>query len=275
MRPSISDVFEFDDEIHDYYEGLGNKFIPLLRDSDFPQTSRTLVGLMGSVNSIKLAIFDLAEASETHLYEIKILRRTLIEHYLRFYYVLFRCLKENSDEVGEEFRKYSYISETIAFLKASDVSNQISGKATDQQVYEKVKKEHPEFNVSKNQITKITSRWGHRNVIRYLKEQCNLIEDGSPILRMIPEYAQLSSFLHGGTLAQDYYHEVFGSGHLEDIVYREVSQSCFLASIVKLHLLLLVIKIDDQFADGIVHLTKLLYEYGDKFFDYANGNVDD
>ncbi len=275
MRPSISDVLKFDDEIHDYYEGLGDKFIPLLRNSDFPQTSRTLVGLMGSVNSIKLAVFDLAEASETHLYEIKILRRTLIEHYLRFYYVLFRCIKEDSDEVGEEFRKYSYISETIAFLKASDISKQILGKSTDQQVYEKIKKEHPEFNVSKKQVSKITSRWGHRNVIRFLKEQCNLIEDGSPLLSMIPEYAQLSSFVHGGTFAHDYYHEVFDSGHLDDIVYKEVAESCFLAAMVKLHILLLVIKIDDQFADGLVHLTEMLFEYGDKFFDYDHGSNND
>lgn len=194
-----TEILEFDDHFHERFAELGEKFIPILRSSKYPRTGRTLIGLMASANSVKLGIYDLAEASGTHLYVIKTLHRTLIEHYLKFHYILLRALKEKSDEVGREYRKYSTISETLAFINASEVTMKIAGKPIDTQVLKKLKKDHPELSISKKEINQITHRWKHRNIIKYIKTNIALIKnDNVSLLKLIPEYAELSSFIHGG-----------------------------------------------------------------------------
>ncbi|MDH3348225.1 MAG: hypothetical protein OEM02_09055 [Desulfobulbaceae bacterium] len=140
MDYDLQKILDFDDSFHKSFEEIGNKFMPVLAHSEYPVTSQTLIGLIASANSIKLGIYDLAKSCDTHLYIIKILHRTIIEHYLKFYYILFRFLNTSSDEVGIEYRKYSSISETLALINAASVSRAIIGKSTATQILKKLKK---------------------------------------------------------------------------------------------------------------------------------------
>lgn len=94
MAYDIDKILEFDDAFQERFVDVGNRLIPILKTSDFPSTAQTLIGLMGTSNSIKLGIFELAEHCQTHLYVIKVLKRSLVEHYLKFYYILFVSLKK-------------------------------------------------------------------------------------------------------------------------------------------------------------------------------------
>jgi len=255
----IEKILEFDDAFQEEFVDVGNRLIPILKVSNFPCTAQTLIGLMGTSNSIKLGIFELAEQCHTHLYVIKVLKRTLIEHYLKFYYILFRLLKENTDDVGIEYRKYSRISETLSFINASEVSKKMVGVSTDNQVLKLLKKSHPEFDISKKQLNEITLKWKHRSIIKYIKANTNLIEnEKSFLLNLISEYSELSSFIHGGTFAEETYHQAFDSGNLEKLVYNEAFSSSFLCSSMRVHLLLPACKLNEQFQEDIIKLNTMV-----------------
>jgi len=177
MSYEIDKILEFDDAFQEEFVEVVNRLVMSLKSSDFPFTALTLIGLMGTTNSIKLGIYELAEQCDTHLYVIKVLKRSLIEHYLKFYYILFRLLNENSDEVGLEYRKYSRISEILSFINASEASKKMVGISTDKQVLKQLKKTHPEFDISKKQLNQITLKWKHRSIVKYIKANTSIIEN--------------------------------------------------------------------------------------------------
>ena len=213
MNFEIDGILEFEDSFHEEWEKEADKFIPVLCDSDYLHTASALVGLTATITSVKLGIYALAENCETNLYPAKILHRTLIEQYLKFNYILARFLTEKTDEVGYEYLKYMRISETLSYVKASEVAKSMVGTSTDSQVLKKLKKEYPELNISQKELGKITSKWKHRSIIKFLKShRSSLGGDNNYLLKLIPEYAELSSFIHGGRSAEEYYHQEFESG---------------------------------------------------------------
>lgn len=264
MDFKIDGILEFEDSFYDEWEKEANKFIPVLCNSKYLQTAAVLVGLTASITSIKLSIYALAEDSETNLYSAKILHRTLIEHYLKFNYILARFLTEKTDEVGIEYRKYIQISEVLSYIKASEVAKSMVGTSTDSQVLEKLKKEHPELNISQKELGNITSKWKHRSIIKYLKDNSSFLGGDSPyLLKLIPEYAELSSFIHGGRSAEEYYHGSFDSDGLTKEIYREVAETCFLSNSIRVYLMLVAIEIDNSFTEGMVRLGNRMCDFID------------
>lgn len=262
MKFELADILDFDDWMHDTFARVGDRFVPILVSSEFPISSMSLVGLMSSANSIKLGIYDLAESCETHLYVLKILQRSLIEQFLRFQYILFRCLNEERDEVGLEYRKYSKISEILSYVNASSVAASMVGKPTEDVILKKLKKEYPDLSVSKKQLNEITGKWKHRSIIRYIKNNSNIADKQAGfLLGLIPKYAELSSFVHGGTSAEEFYHEVLDAGALKAEVYYAVEDACMIAALMKAFLLMLVVRVDASFKDDFNHLMSKLLEF--------------
>jgi len=262
MNKSIKPILDFDDDFHEKFEEIGNAGIPVLAKSEYLATSMTLTGLMASANAVKLGIYDLAEACDSHLYIIKLLHRALIEHYLKFYYVLFRFLNERTDAVGLEYRKYSYISETLALINASSVASSMIGKSTESQILKSLKKSHPDFDISKKELNAITYKWKHRSIVKYIISNTKIIgNEKSYLLKLIPEYAELSSFIHGGTSAEDYYRGVFSSEEINTLIYNEVFEAAYMASSMKAHLLLAITQVDKNFASDMKLLTKMIGEF--------------
>ena len=265
MKHDISEILNFDDKFHERFSEIGDKFIPTLAKSKYPITFKTLIGLMGTANSVKLGIYDLAEESDTHLYIIKILHRTLIEHYLKFYYILFRLHNDKTDDVGIEYRKYSGISEIMAFIDASAVSMSIVGQSKDKQIIKMLKALHPEYNVSKKELNEITCKWKYRSIIKYIKNNMGMIKnEKSYLLKLIPQYSELSSFIHGGTFAEEYYHDVFSNDKLKEVVYNEVLEACLMAASMKVHLMFAITMIDNKYSKDMDALSKIMADFFEK-----------
>jgi hypothetical protein len=261
----IDEILEFENSFHEEWEKEADKFIPVLCGSNYLHTTSSLVGLNASITSIKLGIYALAEDCETNLYPAKILHRTLIEQYLKFNYILARFLIEKTDKVGFEYIKYMRISETLSYIKASDVAKSMIGTSTDQQILKKLKKEHPELNISQKELGEVTSKWKHRSIIKYLKSNSSSLGgDNNYLLKLIPEYAELSSFIHGGRSAEEYYHRKFEHGLAKEM-YIEVAETCFLSNSVRVHLILAAIEIDDQFTTGMERLAQKMCGFIDKY----------
>jgi hypothetical protein len=246
----LDEILEFDDSLHEDFSKIGERFMPVLMQSNFPATMQSLIGLMTSTNSIKLGMYDLVEKCDTHLYVVKILHRTLLEQFLRFEFICQRFLEEGSEEAGYEYRKYSKISETLAYISASQVAATMAGKSTDDIVLKKLKKKHPELEITKRSLSDITGKWKHRSIIRYLTSNAKQSKDEyNYLFNIIPEYAELSSFIHGGTSAEEYYHEIFDSSVMKAEMTNMAANACLIAATVKAHLLAVVVKIDSSFED--------------------------
>ncbi len=262
MSHDISSILDFDDKFHEHFSEVANRFVPELGKSKYPVTFKTLIGLMGTANSVKLGIYDLAEESDMHLYIIKILHRTLIEHYLKFYYILFRLHNEKSEGVGVEYRKYSGISETMAFINASTASMSIIGLSKEKEIIKTLKKNHPDLNISKKELNDIPFRWKHRNIIKYIKDNTGIVQnEKSYLLKLIVQYSELSSFIHGGTFAEEYYYDAYSENKLDELVYDEVFEACFMAASMKSHLMMAVTMIDNSYAQDMVKISELLREF--------------
>ena len=262
MTFNLDDVLVFDDSMHEDFEKIGDLFMPVLVKSEFPVTMQSLIGLMASINSIKLGIYDLAEKCDTHLYPVKILHRTLLEQFLRFEYLFQRFMEEGSEDVGIEYRKYSKISEFNAYVNASQVAITMAGKSTDDVILKKLKKKYPELEISKKALNEISGKWKHRNIIRYLTSRNKQSKAGySFLLNIIPEYAELSSFVHGGASAEEYYHEIFDNGELKEEMSNVSASVCLLAATVKGHLLIAVTKIDSSFEEERDSLMSKVLEF--------------
>ncbi|WAG06092.1 hypothetical protein NRZ30_13355 [Aeromonas jandaei] len=269
MSLKLDDVLAFDDSLHDIFEKSCTRFMPVLKKSNFLETMQSLFGLMASINSIKLGVYDLAETCDTHLYVLKILYRSLLEQFLRFEFLFLRFIETGDEEIGSEYRKYSAISETIAYIEASQMAATMAGKSTDDIILKKLKKSHPDFDISKRSLKEITDKWKHRNIIRYLTSHFKKSTDAPEfLLKIIPDYANLSSFVHGGTSAEEYFHNIINDDLLKDEVVSTAINSCFIAAIVKNQLLVAITKIDPSFEEDRNRFTSRLFQ-----FEMAVGSI--
>lgn len=262
LAKNLSEILNFDDWLHEEFSCLSDRLTPILIESHAPITSFSLIGLLATINSIKLGMYDLIEKCDTHLYVVKILHRSLIEQFLRFQYLFSRFINENNDEVGIEYRKYSKISEVLAYINASAVANSMVGKATEEIVLKKLKKDFPELSISRKELESITNRWKHRSIIKYLNTNSRLAEPGwAFMLNLIPEYAELSSFVHGGTSAEEHYNYSMSEGSLKEQMLNEAEEACRIAALTKGMLLIVATKFSPEFQEDLDLVMSKLLEF--------------
>lgn len=260
LAKELSEILKFDDWLHEEFSRLSERLTPVLIESKAPITSFSLMGLLATINSIKLGMYDLIEKCDTHLYVVKILHRSLIEQFLRFQYLFSRFIIESNDEVGIEYRKYSRISEVLAYVNASAVAYSMVGKTTEEIVLKKLKKDFPELSISRKELESITNRWKHRSIIKYLNANAKLAQPGGAyILNLIPEYAELSSFVHGGTSAEESYNHSMSEGSLKEQMLSEAEEACRVAALTKGMLLIVATKFAPEFQEDLdLVMNKLL-----------------
>jgi len=84
----LSKLYEIDEKIYSLMEKSLNEVGVSFEDSEIPNVGRSMLSYIARTESIKEAIFQLAE--EGNIYGIKILLRSLYDHFLRFYYIFNR-----------------------------------------------------------------------------------------------------------------------------------------------------------------------------------------
>jgi hypothetical protein len=245
MDASLEELFSNDDETFDYFASLAEELISELKKSKYPQSAISLMGLMGTINSLKLAAFDLAEETDTHLYAIKTMLRPAIEHFLRFSYLHMEIVERKSDVAGLEYRKYCAISETIALIKSQFTLE--ADKDIQTRVLKKLR-QIDGFEISNRQLEQIVAKWSYKNIARKLDRKLNKDKERLDFIRqLVSTYSELSSFVHGGINAEVYYHSTFASGTLDKEVKREVSMFSFLAATARSHMLMLGCHLNPKF----------------------------
>ena len=189
------------------------------------------IGRAGYVNN---AILDCY--SNGNGYAIGILFRAMIEHTFRHLYLYTRSLKDDSDEVGEEYYGKLKGSEDLeAFSKMNNYTKIVHPERT---VWN-TKGEH------NAQISRVGENFKLQKIFLYLIENFpsdeKMLQGGMKdyLLKRLNHYTQLSSYVHGGPYAEMSHEELLKDRdkmlqHMEVIacesfgLYKSLVESTFL-----------------------------------------------
>jgi len=260
INTQMDSIRDLDFDIHDIFEKNGSLIFELIKSDKIPKTSNTFLLFIAKTNFIKESIFELSESQ--NIYAINILFRSLIEHYLRFQYMFFRVLSDKDDNIGEEYLKFCSLSENIDTGKAWKDIAKILEKNPTADPYELLKEINPDFKkYSKEEITKASEQFRYKNIIRFINSKLNRdnkFEDNEFILKLIPIYSDLSSFVHGGPSADKTLFETKDEKDRLKEVLHKIELSFMIAGTVKMFSYLVFYQYDKRFNDAYLGTKALI-----------------
>ncbi|MDP3150513.1 MAG: DUF5677 domain-containing protein [Ignavibacteria bacterium] len=177
-----------------------------IQSSTIPKSGVTLISLLAAINSLKLSIFEICKSRD--IYSLNVLYRSFLEHFIKINYFFYRLLTDKTDIVGEDYYKFYSQNEIAMYGKSLEqlrliVDLEYRGKDIAEILYE-IDPELKKYS-SKELKGKIL-QYNYKNMIKFIFDKQNSTikdVDFSIILSIIPEYAELSSFVHGGPYAID------------------------------------------------------------------------
>jgi hypothetical protein len=170
--------------------------------TQFPATYQAFRGFCTKTNALKLAMFDMVESDNP--YAFSALFRCFCEHYLKFTYIWVRFLKENTDDVGVDYLSFCGASEALGYVEALALAENLVGNEVRADPAEALATMYPATaGMSKRSIEAKSDQFKYRAILRYLKDAApGILSEQSPFLAtIVPNYATLSSFVHGGPYA--------------------------------------------------------------------------
>lgn len=173
-----------------------------IKGSKFPKTCLAAMSLIAGISSIKLGVLALCEQRE--LYSAKVLFRALLDHFLKLNYLFFRIGKDKNDNVGEDYIEYFPLAELALYGRSIDTMKRMlkleySGKT----LYEILCDLRPELkDKSRGHLEKKVTQFTYKKIIEYILESTNSDDKiRNTLVSIIPDYSELSSFVHGGPSA--------------------------------------------------------------------------
>ncbi len=258
---SIDQIVEIDDDVFKILEKDAGKIFLVFKNNDLEKTGRALSLFHAKIGFIKNGIYDQLEPN--NLYASNILYRTLIEHYLKAQYILFESAKIGSDTLGCEYYEFADASEKLqlgsAYKRAGEI---LFPQKSFNDVFEVIKEMFPGLKkYSKRDIKDQTAKFNYRKIIEYLydlfyihqNEQGN---ENNFLVNLIPEYSDLSSYVHGGPAADNTLMELSKKGpsaiekELIEVFYKTIMLSTHFSSL----LYMIAIKYDENYKEVFVNI---------------------
>jgi len=256
----LSALLERDAQIHGIVEEVMPMAIEFGHGPPIPKTVNVFLSFIASTEFIKNGIFDLVEAE--NIWATKILFRSLIEHFFRFQYIFFRACEEKGDGVAEDYLKFSSFKEGLLIGKSWKRVAKILGQDSPLTPYEALKDLIPDIgSYSRREIDKRASQFDFANVLEHICGKLRLpTENGSvPFpLTMIPEYSDLSSFVHGAPAAIQIMNSMQDEGKLAAELIHTAELAFQAAGSVKVFSLLVFFQHDKRFGPAYSKITKLV-----------------
>jgi len=165
----------------------------------FPLTYRAFLGFCTKTNSLKTALFDMVESNNP--YAFNALFRCLCEHYLKFLYIFARFTKDNTDAAGKEYFSFCGAVEARDYANAIQLAEALLGNDLVGNVDSAVAQLYPIADgLSYRELEAASNQFKYRAILRFFqKEVPAMITAQRPFLAtIVPQYALLSSFVHGG-----------------------------------------------------------------------------
>lgn len=167
--------------------------------TQFPESYRAMFMFCAKTNSLKTAMFDCIDSNNP--YAFKVLFRCFCEHYLKFMYVWARLLSESSDSVGTEYYSFCGALEAREYVSAMTMAEDLLGHSVTANVREALAELYPKAaDLSDRELDEASRQFRYRSILRYFAgSTMKLVSADQPFLaQIVPLYATLSSFVHGG-----------------------------------------------------------------------------
>lgn len=194
---------EIDDDFFEVFCETSEGLFRHINDTAFPQTYKCMFTFSAKLGGLKTGMFECADTNNP--YAFKVLFRSFCEHYLRFLYVWTRFTHEATDQPGNDYYSYCGATEALDYVNSLSASERLLGTDVAANAKKIAAALYPELEVISN--TELERRAGvfrHRSILRFLAgEPYEFITAERPFLsQIIPTYALLSSFVHGGPYAE-------------------------------------------------------------------------
>lgn len=194
---------EKNDEYFEVIKELMPIFFHYSKKCSHKKTTLALIAFQTHLSTLKNAIIDLSE--ENNIYSIKALYRIFLEHWLKGTYIWVRYTKEQNDNIGIEYNSLGRIGEELKYGNSiKHVSIILDAETKNLDVWDtlcKYDKKLTELN--KKDITDNIKKFEYKSIAQYLVD--NKAPGADWVATIIPEYSELSSFIHGGPGASDQY----------------------------------------------------------------------
>jgi hypothetical protein len=203
---TIEQIVEIDDAVFNVLaKDAGNVFL-VFKNNNLEQTGKALSLFHAKIGFLKNGIFEQLESG--NIYSANVLYRAMIEHYLKAEYILFESVRQGNDSVGSDYYEFADASEKIqlgsAYKRAAEILYPTKSFSN---FYESIQEVFPKLKkYSKKEISSQTSKFNYRSIIEYLYDLFYIqkAEQGTEenfLINLIPEYSDLSSYVHGGPAA--------------------------------------------------------------------------
>ncbi|MHA1348074.1 MAG: hypothetical protein ACTSO3_16855 [Candidatus Heimdallarchaeaceae archaeon] len=180
----------------------------ILIKSDYPKTGKALFMFFTKCSFLKNAIYNVCR--EDDHYSASILYRSYLEHFLRHHYLLYRFMETRTDQPGIDYYKYCMTEEGIRFLYGVKKSNQIfTENFSEYDVWKEIDdllQQKEEYrSITKTELQKKTAQFEYKNILKYLNDlsEKSRFSEVEFMRWLVADYAELSSFVHGGPWAED------------------------------------------------------------------------
>jgi hypothetical protein len=190
---------EADDTYFRILEQHSSELFSKLSSTAYPKSYRAMFMFCAKTNSLKTAMFDCIESNNPYAFEV--LFRCFCEHYLKFMYVWVRCLSEKNDSVGVDYYSFCGAIEAREYATAISMAEGLLGNAVVANVEAAIAELYPEAaKLSVKELEQASARFKYRSILRFLgSEKLQFVAKERPFLaKIVPAYALLSSFVHGG-----------------------------------------------------------------------------
>lgn len=188
-----------DDQLFEIIQTAGTRMFHSVRTTAFPDSYRAMFGFCAKAGWLKTAIFDMVDSENP--YALKALFRCYCEHYLKFMYVWLRFLQERADTVGTEYFSYCGAIELREYAAAVAMADALVGQRSVSDLQRAITSLYPKASkLTTEELRAASARFRYRAIPRFLSREMPVAFSGDrPFLpTVVPSYALLSSFVHGG-----------------------------------------------------------------------------
>jgi hypothetical protein len=257
---TIEIIRDFDDEIFAVFEENGQNLLSTFSNVEFINVGKALTMFVTKTNFIKNAIFDVCENEDP--YSANILLRSLIEHHLKFMFIFLRHTQEQNDDVGNDYYQFCDFSESITIGKSWLDSWQILTHENEDKLYEVIVEKHPELKKnSKKEIIQKAKQFNYRTIITFIKNSIREVKYGW-LDEIIPNYGDLSSYVHGGPLADKYLLYFHKYEERKKELINICSLTFLTANILKQFLLVLLAQLDkEQYSESLRKIDLIISNF--------------
>lgn len=261
MTDRLDTLRDIDDEIFETLK-FATPFIDwFFRESPIPKTSELCWMFITSTNFIKNSIFDCAETED--VYSVKVLMRSLLEHFLRFNYINMKFIKNGNDSESQKYFSVMEVSENIRLLRSIKNGFTIIGDDSLEmdKIWDEFCEKFPKYKVfDKKEIENLAKELTIKNILDYTQKEIGktTYEFSGNQMSILIEYSNLSSFVHGGVYAYKNTTNLTNREERFTEILRICGLALLLSATIKYLSYLIFSKYKSEFADICIRTDKLI-----------------